>query len=186
MSIHSERAQQYFPDRATWRAWLKEHHAQATGVWVVYDKKVGRTPQLLSYADIVEEALCFGWIDSLPLKISAEQTGLLLTPRKPKSGWSKLNKTRIERLVTDGLMQPAGQVRIDAAKRNGSWTLLDEVEALTVPDDLQAALAATPGANERFAALAPSARKLALQQISFAKRPETRARRVADAVRLTQ
>ena len=97
-------------------------------MWVIYDKKVDAAPQRLSYADIVEEALCFGWIDSLPRRISAEQTGLLLTPRQPKSGWSKLNKTRIESLVKRGLMQPAGQARIDAAKRNGSWTLLDEVE----------------------------------------------------------
>lgn len=184
MSVHTDRPQQYFPDRAAWRTWLMQHHAGSTGVWVIYDKKVGSAPQRLSYADIVEEALCFGWIDSLPRKISADQTGLMLTPRKPKSGWSKLNKTRIETLVKRGLMQPAGQARIDAAKQNGSWSLLDEVEALTVPDDLRAALAATPGATERFAALPASTRKGALQQISSAKRPETRARRVADAVGL--
>ena len=184
MSVHSDRLQQYFPDRAAWRAWLTENHAQATGVWVIYDKKVDAAPQRLSYADIVEEALCFGWIDSLPRRISAEQTGLLLTLRQPKSGWSKLNKTRIESLVKRGLMQPAGQARIDAAKRNGSWTLLDEVEALIVPHDLRAELTAIPGATEQFAALPAFTRKGALQQISSAKRSETRARRVAEALAL--
>ena len=186
MATLADRPQHYFPDRAAWRAWLTQHHAQSPGIWVIYDKKIGLEPQRLTYADLVEEALCFGWIDSLPRKLSATRTMLSFTPRKPKSGWSKLNKTRIERLVKDGLMHSAGQTRIDAAKRNGSWTLLDEVEALTVPDDLQAALTAIPGATERFAALPSSTRKGALQQISSAKRPETRARRVANAVRVAR
>ncbi len=176
----------YFPDRAAWRAWLAAHHAQPQGIWLVYDKKVGRKPQLLTYADIVEEALCFGWIDSLPRKLSETQTMLLLTPRKPKSVWSKLNKTRIESLLNNGLMTAAGQAKIDVAKANGSWESLDEVEALTVPEDLADALAAIPGDRARWDALTVTARKGALQQISSAKTTETRARRVATAVGLVQ
>mgnify|MGYP002777006241 FL=1 len=173
--------QHYFSGRAAWRAWLTRHHSQPQGIWLVYDKKVGREPQRLSYADIVEEALCFGWIDSLPRKRSDTQSMLLLTPRKPKSVWSKLNKTRIDKLLAEGLMTAAGQARIDAAKANGSWFALDEVEALIIPNDLADALAATPGARARWDALPPSARKAALQQISSAKTTETRARRVAAA-----
>ncbi len=174
----------YFPDRAAWRVWLTAHHTQTQGIWLIYDKKVGREPRLLTYADIVEEALCFGWIDSLPRKLSDTQTMLLITPRKRKSVWSKLNKTRIEALVANGLMTPAGQARIDAAKANGSWEAIDEVEALTVPDDLADALAARPGARARWDAQTVTARKGALLQISTAKTTETRARRVTAAAQL--
>ncbi len=177
-------ARHYFPDRAAWRAWLTANHAQTVGIWLIYDKKTGAAPQPLTYAAIVEEALCFGWIDATAQKLSATQAMLLLTPRRRRSGWSKLNKSRVQHLTTAGLMTPAGQARIDRAVADGSWTALDAAEALLVPDDLAAALAAVPGATARFARLAASVRKGALQQIGFAKRPETRARRVAAAVQL--
>jgi uncharacterized protein YdeI (YjbR/CyaY-like superfamily) len=172
----------YLPDRAAWRAWLMAHHQQPTGIWLVYDKKVGRAPQRLSYHDIVEEALCFGWIDSRPGKISDTQSMLLLTPRKPKSGWSKLNKTRLEKIEREGGMTPAGQAKIDAAKADGSWESLDAVEALTVPPDLQAALAQNRLAAAAFAQFSATARKGILLWISTAKRPETRAQRLAEVV----
>ncbi|KAA9327018.1 hypothetical protein F0P96_17375 [Hymenobacter busanensis] len=167
--------------RAEWREWLAQHHGTAPGIWLIYDKKASGRVRV-SYAEAVEEALCFGWIDSLPRKLDAERAMLLFTPRKPRSVWSKLNKQRVAQLVQAGLMTPAGQAKIDVARQNGSWDTLNDSDNLVVPDDLAAALAAIAGARQRFEALAPSAKKNALYYIGSAKRPETRARRIAETV----
>lgn len=168
-------------NRAEWRAWLEENHVTAPGVWLVTDKKSSGKPYL-SYEELVEEALCFGWIDSRGNTVDAERTKLLVTPRKRGSGWSRPNKARIERLVASGLMTPAGLAKIEAAKADGSWTSLDDIEAMIVPDDLDAALRADPEALAGWERFAPSVRKPLLQWIAFAKRPETRAKRVAETV----
>ncbi len=125
--------------------------------------------------------MCFGWIDSTVRRLDADRFKQLLTPRKPGSVWSKPNKARIARLQQAGLMQPAGQAAIERAKANGSWQILDDVEALVMPDDLSSALDAASAA-ESFAALTPGTRKLALYWIASAKRPETRANRIAQTV----
>ena len=169
--------------RAEWGQWLAEHHASQPGVWLVYFKKAIGQPSV-TYAEAVEEALCFGWIDSLPRKLDAERTQLLFTPRKPKSGWSKVNKERLLRLEAAGLLLPAGLAAIARAKENGAWESLDAAEAGTVPADLAAALAADAPAARHFAAFSPSARKMLLNWVLGAKRPETRAHRVAGAVRM--
>lgn len=169
--------------RAAWRQWLAAHHASSPGVWLVYFKKASGQPSL-TYAEAVEEALCFGWIDSLPRKLDAERTQLLFTPRKPKSGWSKVNKERLLRLEKAGLLQPAGLAAIAVAKQNGAWESLDAAEAGDVPEDLATALAADEAAQRHFAAFSLSARKLILTWVLGAKRPETRARRVTETVRL--
>jgi uncharacterized protein YdeI (YjbR/CyaY-like superfamily) len=169
--------------RAAWRQWLAGHHASAPGVWLVYGKKASGLPSL-SYADAVEEALCFGWIDSHPRKLDAERTQLLFTPRKPRSGWSKVNKERLERLEALGQLMPAGLAAIARAKQNGAWESLDAAEAGAVPEDLAAALAADEAAARHFAAFAPSARKQILTWVLGAKQPDTRARRVAETVRM--
>jgi uncharacterized protein YdeI (YjbR/CyaY-like superfamily) len=174
--------QVYAPDRAAWRRWLARHHATSPGIWLVFDKKASR-PDRLAYADAVEEALCFGWVDSLVRTLDAARYVQLMTPRKPKSTWSRSNKERIERLTALGLMAEAGIAAVERAKANGSWSSLDQVESLTVPDDLAAALAATPDAAANFAAFSRSARFGYLHWISQAVRPETRARRVAEVVR---
>lgn len=168
-------------NRAEWRAWLEENHVTAPGVWLVTYKKSSGKPYL-SYEELVEEALCFGWIDSRGNTVDAERTKLLVTPRKRGSGWSRPNKARIERLVASGLMTPAGLAKIEAAKADGSWTSLDDIEAMIVPDDLDAALRADPEALAGWERFAPSVRKPLLQWIAFAKRPETRAKRVAETV----
>jgi uncharacterized protein YdeI (YjbR/CyaY-like superfamily) len=168
-------------NRAEWREWLAQNHETAPGVWVVTYKKASGGPYL-SYEALVEEALCFGWIDSKGNTVDEERTKLLVTPRKTGSGWSRLNKARIERLTANGLMTPAGLARIEAAKSDGSWTLLDDIEAMVVPDDLDAALRADPEAMAGWEWFAPSVRKPLLQWIAFAKRPETRAKRVAETV----
>ena len=167
--------------RAAWRAWLEEHHATAPGVWVVTYRKASEGPHL-PYEALVEEALCFGWIDSKGNKVDDERTKLLVTPRKKGSGWSRPNKERIERLMANGLMTPAGLAKIEAAKADGSWSALDDIEAMVVPPDLGAALRADPEALAGWERFAPSVRKPLLQWIAFAKRPETRAKRVAETV----
>jgi uncharacterized protein YdeI (YjbR/CyaY-like superfamily) len=169
--------------RAEWRQWLATHHASTPGVWLVYFKKASGQPSV-SYAEAVEEALCFGWIDSHPRKLDADRTQLLFTPRKPKSGWSKVNKERLARLEAAQLLMPAGLAAIARAKQNGAWESLDAAESGLVPDDLAGALAANENAQINFAAFAPSARKMILSWVLGAKQPETRARRVAETVRM--
>ena len=168
--------------RQAWRRWLTRHHATRPGVWLVVDKK-GSGRQSLPYEAVVEEALCFGWIDGKANWIDDATFKVLYTPRKPKSGWSAINKKRVERLIEDGLMTPAGLAKIDEAKRNGSWSSLDAAESLAMPDDLAKALRANKQAAANYSAWAPSSRKVLLTWVSAAKRPETRAKRVAEVVR---
>lgn len=171
----------YAPDRTTWRDWLARHHATAPGVWFVFYKKYTGQPTL-SYGEAVEEALCFGWIDSLPQKMDDGRHALKFTPRKPRSVWSKINKLRIEKLLETGQMTPAGQAKIDAAKLDGSWTELDDVEEMRVPNDLAEALAANETAQRNFEGYPPSLKKPILYWIQSAKRPETRQTRIEKTV----
>jgi uncharacterized protein YdeI (YjbR/CyaY-like superfamily) len=167
--------------RAEWRTWLEAHGATSPGIWLAVGKK-GNTRTSLTYEQAVEEALCFGWIDSTVNRLDGDRFKQLFTPRKPTGTWSRSNKVRVERLIAEERMAPAGLAVIEIAKANGSWNSLDDVEALVVPDDLPAALAARPEAGEWFAGLVDSQRKMVLYWISSAKRPETRERRIAKAV----
>lgn len=169
--------------RDEWRAWLERNHDRSDGVWLVSYKKAAGKPTV-TYPEAVEEALCFGWIDSRPGKVDDERTMLWYSPRKPGSGWARTNKERIERLMAEGRMTPAGLAKIEAARADGSWTLLDSSEAMEVPADLEAALAAHPDAARHFHAFPPGVRKNILQWISLAKKPETRAARIAETARL--
>jgi uncharacterized protein YdeI (YjbR/CyaY-like superfamily) len=169
--------------RAAWRRWLEKNHARAEGVWhISYKKSSGK--QAYDYEASVEEALCFGWVDSKGNKLDDERTMLWFAPRKPRSGWARPNKERVARLIAAGLMHPAGLAKVEAAKRDGSWTLLDAVENLQVPPDLQAALDATPPAAGFFDAFPRSVKRATLEWIAQAKRPETRAKRIAETVAL--
>jgi uncharacterized protein YdeI (YjbR/CyaY-like superfamily) len=164
-------------DRATWRAWLEANHATARGAWLVtWRPRSGRAG--LDYEAAVEEALCFGWVDSTGGQLDDERSKLYFAPRKPRSVWAASNKARVERLIREGRMAPAGLAAIERAKANGSWEILDAVERLEVPDDLAAALEARPPAAVHFAAFPPSARKMLLSWIAVAVRPETRAARI--------
>jgi uncharacterized protein YdeI (YjbR/CyaY-like superfamily) len=166
--------------RAEWRAWLAANHASSPGVWLVQ----WRTPtgrRRLEYDEAVEEALCFGWIDSLAKRLDSERSMITMTPRKQTSGWSRSNKERLKRLTAAGLMTPAGLRTVEVAKANGAWKLLDDVEALVVPPDLTAALAQDNAAAAGFATMTPSAKKAILFALKTAKKPETRARRIAAA-----
>ena len=168
-------------DRAGWRGWLEANHATAAGAWLVmWRPSAGRAG--IDYEAAVEEALCFGWIDSVTGRIDDERSKQYFAPRKARGTWSASNKARVERLIAAGRMAPAGLAAIERAKANGAWGLLDSVERMEVPDDLTAALAARPPAAGRFAAWAPSMRKALLGWIALAKRPETRAARIAEIV----
>jgi uncharacterized protein YdeI (YjbR/CyaY-like superfamily) len=169
--------------RTEWRRWLGDNHASSDGVWLV-SWKVATGRPMIPYDEVVEEALCVGWIDSRGGRLDDERHLLLLTPRKPGSGWSRSNKLRVERLAAARLMRPAGLAAVAAAMADGSWTALDAVEDLIEPDELAAALDTTPAARERWDGFSPSARKSVLQWIATAKRPETRAKRISETVRL--
>jgi uncharacterized protein YdeI (YjbR/CyaY-like superfamily) len=171
--------------RAGWRAWLEAHHERGEGVWLIrFRKGAGQPP--LAYNDAVEEAICFGWIDSLPRRLDAQRTMLWFAPRKRGSRWSKANRERAERMMAAGLITPAGEKAVDAAKRDGSWSALEPVEALEVPPDLAGAFDRHPGAGANFAAFPPSVRRGILEWILSAKRDETRERRVEETARLAQ
>jgi uncharacterized protein YdeI (YjbR/CyaY-like superfamily) len=171
--------------RAEWRAWLKQNHAQTEGIWLISYKKATGQPRL-DYNEAVEEALCFGWIDSKPNKLDEERSMLWFAPRQAGSGWSRLNKERVERMTAAGLMTPAGLEKIEAARQDGSWQALDAIEALEIPPDMETALAAYPSARQHFEAFPRSVKRAILEWISTAKRPQTRARRIEETARLAE
>lgn len=168
-------------DRLQWRAWLEANHQQLGGVWVVtYKKHCG--DRHVPWPDVVQESLCYGWIDSRTRRVDEDRMKVFVSPRKPGSIWSALNKRHVAEMQARGLMMPAGQRLIDAAKADGSWTFLDDIEALIEPDDLRAALDANQAARASWDETRPSDRKRALYHIKTAKRAETRARRIAQVV----
>jgi len=169
--------------RAQWRTWLKKQHTRQTGIGLVYWKK-GHSDKHIGYVPIVEEALCFGWIDSTARSLDADRSMLHVCPRKPKSVWSKVNKGHVDRLIESKRMMPAGMKAIEVAKANGSWTTLDAVESLEIPDDLANALAKDRTAKKHFDAFPASARKYILYWIGSARTEGTRAKRIAQAVDL--
>lgn len=168
------------PTRAAWRAWLEANHATSGSVWLVIHRKgAGAAPHLPPEA-VAEEALCFGWVDSRPAKLDAARSLLLVSPRKPGSAWSGINKARVARLLAEGRMAPAGLAAIERAQADGSWGRLDGATALEEPPDLAAALAAHPGAAAAWAGFPPSHRRANLEWVAQAKRAETRAARIAE------
>lgn len=173
----------YAQDRQAWRTWLEENHASAKSVWLIIYRKQSGTPSVY-YEQAVEEALCFGWIDSKANKRDEESFFQFFARRNPKSNWSKVNKERVERLLAEGLMRPAGLQMIELAKQNGTWNALDEVENLILPEDLQAALQNNQVANEKFEAFPRSVKRGILEWILNAKRPETRRKRIEETVTL--
>ncbi len=175
-SIHRARVQP--KSRKAWRAWLEKHHASSSGIWLVFAKKHTGLATV-SYNDAVEEALCFGWIDGLMNPVDDTFYMQLFTPRKPKSAWAATNKARVEKLIAAGLMTDAGMKLIELARKSGTWDALAHVEALTVPPDFKRALGATPGAKKGYDTYTPGVKKQCLYYLNDAKRPETRAKRIA-------
>lgn len=171
--------------RDQWREWLADHAVDRAGVWVVFWRR-GSGRGGLTYEEAVEEALCFGWIDSVPKKLDENRTLLYFSPRRRGSAWSRPNKQRVERLRAAGLMTEAGLRVVAQAQQDGSWVVLDEVEDLVVPPDLGRALAARPPAREHWDGFPRSVRRGILEWIVQAKRPQTRARRVEETAELAQ
>ncbi len=167
--------------RREWREWLKKNHDKFSGIWFVYYKKQTGKPRV-TYDEAVEEALCFGWIDSLPRRVDENLSKLLFTPRKPKSVWSKLNKERIERLIENGAITEIGLAKIEAAKRNGSWNALDASDNLEIPKDLAQEFKANKTAEKNFNAFSDSVKRSILAWINSAKRTETKRARIEKTV----
>jgi uncharacterized protein YdeI (YjbR/CyaY-like superfamily) len=176
-------AQVEVTSRQQLRDWLAANYSSTSSIWLVTWKK-HHPDRHVAYTDIVDEALCFGWIDSLPRKLDADRVMLRLSPRKPKSGWSRINKLKIERLVAKGLMMPPGLAAIERAKSNGTWDILDEAHAGALPPDLSAAFARHPGSADNFAKFPPSTQRATLEWIALAKRAETRLARIEETARL--
>ena len=159
-----------------WSAWLREHHAQPQGVWLVSRRRA--VDRAFSYEEAVLEALRVGWVDSTVKPVDDDRTMMWFAPRRPGSMWTRINKGRIARLEAAGSMEPAGAAAVELAKETGMWTLMDDVEDCVVPGDLAAALDRHPGAREHWDSWSASAQKMILTWIVLAKRPETRAARV--------
>lgn len=171
----------YAKDQQAWRDWLAQNHDKQSAVWLIIYKKDSNTPSVY-YPEAVDEALCFGWVDSKPNKRDDESYYQYFTPRNPRSKWSRVNKEKIARLIAADKMHPAGMAMVEQAKASGTWTALDAVEELLIPEDLQAALDAKPEARSHFEAFPPSSKKIILEWLLNAKRPETRQNRITETV----
>jgi len=172
-------------NRQEWREWLQENHDKKQSVWLIYYKKKSNIPTV-TYSEAVDEALCFGWIDSKAKPLDEEKFMQFFSKRKPKSVWSRINKEKIERLIHEGLMTTAGYHMIEIAKQNGSWTILDEAEALTIPGDLDEAFQKRPNAKNYFSSLSRSDKRNILQWLVLAKRQETRQKRISEIAELAE
>jgi uncharacterized protein YdeI (YjbR/CyaY-like superfamily) len=173
-----------FPTAAAWRGWLAEHHATASGLWLTLAKRTAPEPTL-SYAEALDEALCFGWIDAQTRGLNDDYWLKRFTPRKPGSRWSRINTQKAEALIAAGRMHPAGLSEVERARADGRWdTAYAGPRTITVPDDLAAALAANPAAAAFFATLTSINRYAILYRIGTVKRPETRSRKIAQYVQM--
>ena len=177
---------EFYPrNRQAWRNWLQKNHATKQSVWLIMYKKSSGKPTI-RYNEVVEEALCFGWIDSVPRKRDAESSFLYISIRKAKSGWSALNKKRIEKLIQENRMTTAGLQKIEAAKKDGSWSALDKIEALEMPAALQKALTRNKKALAHFNGFPSSVRKQLFLWIESAKTPVTKEKRITGIVTLAE
>jgi uncharacterized protein YdeI (YjbR/CyaY-like superfamily) len=176
--------QAYHPkNRKAWRNWLARNHQKEKAVWLIMYKKDSNAKSI-KYDEAVEEALCFGWIDSVSYKRDEESRYQYFSPRKPKSNWSKLNRNRVESMIRQGLMTPAGQALVDLAKEKGTWESLEEIDNMSIPEDLQKQFSKNKKALKYFEAFPPSSKKMILGWIYLAKRPETRKKRIEETVKL--
>ncbi|QHI34682.1 hypothetical protein IMCC3317_00250 [Kordia antarctica] len=179
----SEREELYFKNTTEWREWLLENHDSSTGIYLIF-YKVSSETESMRWEEAVKEALCFGWIDSTVKKLDDERRRQYFCQRNPKSVWSKLNKTYIVELIAENKMHESGSQKMITAMKDGSWTALDNVENLIVPNDLQRAFDNNPKAFENYQNFSPSYRKSYLYWLNQAKREATREKRIAEIIRL--
>ncbi len=169
--------------RKDWRGWLKKNHRSAKSVWLIIYKKESEVSSVY-YPEAVDEALCFGWIDSKPNKRDDKSYYQFFAKRNPKSNWSAINKAKVANLIEQGLMTDAGLEMVTVAKQNGTWTALDEVENIAMPDDLKTLFNKDKEALKNWEGFPRSSKRGILEWILNAKRPETRRQRIAETVRL--
>lgn len=168
-------------NKQEWREWLEANHESEDSIWLIVYKKSSKTPTI-DWSDAVDEALCFGWIDSTKRSIDDKKYTQYYSKRKAKSNWSKINKDKVEQLIELGLMFPLGLKSIEIAKQNGSWTLLDDVENLIIPEELEKEFIKYPKAKTYYLTLSNSIKKSVLYWVISAKRPQTRAKRIKEIV----
>jgi uncharacterized protein YdeI (YjbR/CyaY-like superfamily) len=172
----------FYPKSQTeWRKWLQENHISKQAVWLVYYKKKSEI-QSITWSEAVDEALCFGWIDSKRISIDKTISHQFFSKRKPKSTWSKINKNKVQELIEKGLMTEAGLKCIEIAKQNGSWTILDEVDELIIPKDLETEFDKKPISKDFFYGLSKSFKKIILYWLVSARTTETRQKRIAEII----
>ena len=183
--MENKRTEYYPKNRKAWRTWLQKNHAAKQHVWlIIYKKNTGKPS--VTYDEIVEEALCFGWIDSKPNKRDNESYFLFVSTRKPKSPWSAINKKRIEILLQQNKIEDAGLKKIEAAKKDGSWMLLDKIDALEMPIELKKSFAKNKTGLKHFEEFPPSVKKQICQWIYSAKTEQTLQKRVTETVALAE
>jgi uncharacterized protein YdeI (YjbR/CyaY-like superfamily) len=176
--------EQFYPKSQTeWRQWLHENHLSKTSVWLIFYKKKSEQPTI-SWSEAVDEALCFGWIDSVKKKLDEDRSIQFFSKRKPNGTWSKINKAKVDELIASGKMMEAGYNIILTAKQNGSWSILDEVEELIIPKDLEKEFKRKPGSKDYFLSLSKSVKKMMLQWIVLAKQDATRQKRINEIVEM--
>ncbi len=182
INMQKKEIETFYPtNRQEWRQWLLENHNKKQSIWLVHYNKKSNMPSV-SWSDAVDEALCFGWIDSTRKSLESDKFIQFFTKRKPKSVWSKINKEKIERLKQEGLLMPDGYESIMIAQQNGTWNILDDVEKLEISEDLEKEFNIREGSMEYFLSLSKSVKKSMLQWIKLAKRPETRQKRIIELV----
>lgn len=173
----------YAKSRNEWRKWLEKNSETEKSVWLIFYNKLSKIKSV-PYEEAVEEGLCFGWIDSVKYKRDDESSYQYFSPRKPKSNWSKSNRDRVKKLTEAGLMTESGQKLIDHAKKTGTWDALVQVENSVIPEDLQKLFNKNKTAQKHFKAFSNSVKRMILEWILSAKRPETRAKRIEETVHL--
>lgn len=182
--MQKEETETFYPTcQHDWRQWLKQNHRSKESVWLVLYKKKSKKPTI-TWDEAVNEALCFGWIDSKRKPVDNNKFIQFFCKRKSHGTWSKVNKEKVKKLIAEGLMTTAGLACIETAKQNGSWAILDDVEELNIPKDLAKEFKSKPGSRSFFLSLSKSARKMILQWLVLAKRPETRQKRIAEIAEL--
>ena len=183
MELHNGIKTFHARTRNEWRNWLVEYHQLEKSVWLIIYHKSSDIKSVY-YEESVEEAICFGWIDSIAHKRDEESKYQFFTQRKPKSNWSKTNRVRVEKMIAQGLMTPSGLKFIDLAKQTGTWEALVDVQNSVIPDDLQNELNKSKTALKHFLAFSPSSKRIILEWILNAKKDKTRQKRIEETVRL--
>ncbi len=166
-----------------WENWLKENHNHQKSIWLILAKKDSELPYI-ELSEIIDTALCYGWIDSLPNKVDEFRYKLRMSPRNPKSNWSRVNKEKIERLIAQSKMAPAGLEMVSLAKKSGTWTALEIVEDLILPNEMSHLFESNPVAATNYEAFPRSTKRAILEWIYSAKKPETMTARIKQTVYL--